>query len=72
MKAEGMLAGVPDVFVPTPWADKHGLYLEFKSKKGKLTKEQAKYQAMCHRVGYGYVVVRSVDQAIEATAAYFC
>ena len=67
-----MLKGVPDVFVPYPAGDKHGLYLEFKGKKGKLTPEQAEFQSMCNTVGYSYVVVRTVDQAIEAIAAYFC
>lgn len=69
--AEGMVKGIPDVFIPTPWNGKHGLYLEFKGKKGKQTPEQIEYQRMCEQVGYGYEVVRTVDQAIDATLAYF-
>lgn len=68
--AEGLLKGVPDLFIPYPTGKQHGLYLEFKGPKGKQTPEQRDYELFCTEYGYGYVVVRSVDQAIRALFNY--
>ena len=34
MKSEGMMAGVPDLFLPYPVEPYHGLYIEMKRRKG--------------------------------------
>lgn len=41
LKAEGVRAGVPDLFLPVPRGGYGGLFIEMKSPKGKVTKEQA-------------------------------
>lgn len=43
LKAEGVRAGVPDVFLAYPSKDFHGLYIEHKIKKQKLTKDKPIY-----------------------------
>lgn len=40
LKAEGVLKGISDIFWPHPRGGYHGLYIEFKNGKNKLTKEQ--------------------------------
>jgi len=54
LKAEGVRAGVPDVLLSHPNLDntKHGLYIEFKAGKNKLTKEQAYFFVTARSVGY--------------------
>ena len=68
--AEGLLAGVADVFIPCPTTTKHGLFLEFKSSKGKQTERQQAFEEFCHGQGYGYQVVRSVNEAIDQLMKY--
>ena len=63
--AEGLLAGVADVYVPYPTTVWHGLFLEFKSAKGKPSDRQLKFGRFCHDYDYGYEIVRSVDQAVK-------
>ena len=43
LKAEGVRAGVPDVFLAYPSKEFHGLYIEHKTKKGQLTKDKPIY-----------------------------
>lgn len=40
LKAQGVLAGVPDVFLPYPSGGYHGLYIELKAESGQPSKEQ--------------------------------
>ncbi len=73
MKAEGVLAGVPDLFLAQPQPIPQGscgLFLEFKSAAGKLSAAQ---QAMGLRLlanGYTVVVVRSAEEAWHALTEY--
>jgi hypothetical protein len=43
LKAAGVKRGIPDIFVPWGTATHHGLYIECKAGKNKLTKEQADF-----------------------------
>lgn len=67
---EGVLSGVPDVFIPIPSKGFHGLFLEFKRQGGRVTKAQASFiNSVAHR-GYKAQVVFSCQEALYATMDY--
>lgn len=70
LKAEGVKAGTPDVFLMVPMGTFHGLILEFKRHPNKPTAAQADFLASVRRLGYNALVVYSTDEAIRAVRAY--
>lgn len=70
MKAEGMLAGTPDVFIARPNRIHGGLWLEFKSAKGRLSDDQMRMLADLNMAGYRVGVPRSFEEARELTIDY--
>ncbi len=57
LKATGLKAGVPDIFLPYPiqteWAKQYaGLFIEMKVGKGKTTKEQDDWLIYLEKIGY--------------------
>lgn len=66
MKAEGVRAGVPDLFLPVPRGTAHGLYIEMKVGDGRLSKEQAEFAD--EAVADGYSVVVAWDWALAKQA----
>lgn len=52
MKAEGMKSGVPDICLPVPSGDWHGLYIELKVGKNKPTIKQRIWIEALKTVGY--------------------
>lgn len=75
--AEGVKRGVPDVVVPIPCGQYHGLYIEFKkpsmekSMKGTVTEpDQIRYRDYLISQNYGHFVAFSYLQAIDATIKY--
>lgn len=69
-KAMGVKSGVPDVFLPEPRGIYHGLYIEFKSDKGKTFKEQDELLTSLQEAGYFVCVINSLDKAIKITRKY--
>jgi VRR-NUC domain-containing protein len=77
MKKEGLKKGVSDLFFAFPtycynyfeYKD-FGLWIEVKSKKGKLSKEQKEWIELMIIVGYKAVVVYSVEEGIQAIKDY--
>lgn len=71
LKAEGLMAGVPDLFIAYPVTFKHGLFLEFKkSSKEKPTKPQQNMMELLIAREYTVRVVYGVDSAIGAVKDY--
>lgn len=76
MKAEGVRAGVWDVFLPAARKNMHGLFLEFKKpirkkeKNGGLSDQQFQFGFHVNQLGYATKVVYTWEQAIDATLAY--
>ena len=69
--AEGLFKGASDLFVPVPNENKHGLFVEVKTKTGKLSNEQAAFfKEVCEANDYGFCVVRSLDDFIEQWRMY--
>lgn len=57
LKEEGVLAGIPDLCLPAPRKNYHGLYMELKYGQNRLTKNQL------------YIISKLIDQKY---AVYIC
>ena len=64
LKAEGVLAGVPDVFLAFPAGGLHGLFIEMKRAKGGATSTAQKIVGeILSRAGYGVAVCHGWQDA---------
>ena len=70
-KGQGMLSGVPDLFLPVPKNGYHGLFIEMKSEKGRLTENQQWFLTNAESVGHKTVVCYGSKEAIAAIQAYY-
>jgi hypothetical protein len=70
LKREGVLKGIPDLFLPVSNHGKHGLYIEMKAKKGKLSEEQRECHKYLIAMGYQVNVCYSAEEAIIALKCY--
>lgn len=70
-KSQGMLSGVPDLFLPVPKNGFHGLFIEMKSEKGRVTENQHWFLTNADSVGYKTVICYSAKEAISAIEAYY-
>lgn len=64
LKGEGFRAGIWDYFLSYPTEKHHGLWIEFKSTKGRLTKEQQAFGLENSDHGYDTLVAKSAAEAI--------
>lgn len=63
LKKEGMLSGVPDLFIAEPTKHYAGLFIEMKNgKKGVLSNNQKEVIKMLSLRGYRVEVARSFDE----------
>lgn len=70
--AEGVLKGVPDLFLPVPIGPYGGLFIEMKrTKKAKVSKEQRNMIAALEAQGYAVEVCYGAEEAIEAIMRYY-
>lgn len=69
-KAMGVRSGVPDVFLPDPRGIYHGLYIEFKSDRGKTSSNQDELLVSLQEAGYFVCVLNSLEKAIDITKRY--
>ena len=70
MKRQGVKRGVADVILQIPKKGYASLCLEFKTSTGKQSAEQKEYQRQVEMAGSKYVIVRSVEQAIQVMQQY--
>ena len=70
LKAEGVLAGVSDLFLMIPKAGWHGMFIELKAKGGKLSDKQIEFMGAATLMGYQAVVCYGFDEAKEAITKY--
>lgn len=71
LKAEGVKAGVPDIFLPVARGGKHGLYIELKRKRGgKVRPEQTEWKTALEAQGYQCEVCRGWIAARDVIIAY--
>lgn len=69
-KHQGMLSGVPDLFLPVKNNYFVGLYIEMKSAKGRVSVEQSRYLKCAAENGYSVVVCYSASDAINTIKAH--
>lgn len=62
LKAEGVLKGVPDLFIAVPRGEYHGLFVEMKAGKNKPTDEQCAVMGRLQGAGYKCAVCYSLDE----------
>ena len=70
LKAEGVRAGVPDVFLLVARGRFHGLAIEMKVKPNKPTEAQEEWIARLRNYGYSAVVCWSAQDAQSVIMAY--
>jgi VRR-NUC domain. len=70
LKAEGVKAGVPDIFLPVPKGNAHGLYIELKAIGGSVTDKQRAMMAGLSRQGYACLVCYGWENAWREIEAY--
>lgn len=72
LKAEGVKAGVPDVFLACARGRWHGLFVELKraDRSNHATSAQRAWMEMLRRYGFSAVVVYGAQEAQQAIMAY--
>lgn len=70
LKAEGVKPGVPDVCLPVPRGEFHGLFIEMKAGRNKPTISQVAWHRLLSQQGYRVAVCYSMDAAIEVIEGY--
>ena len=71
LKAEGVLAGVPDIFLAAPRGSSHGLFVEMKrTSGGTVSKAQKLVMARLMAAGYACRVCKGFAEARDAVEGY--
>ena len=70
LKAEGVKSGVPDIFLAFPSNTAHGLFIEMKSKKGKISENQKEWLGALSSSGYLCVICYSFSEAQQVIIKY--
>ncbi len=70
LKAEGVKAGVADLFIMLPNEFYHGLFIETKTDSGRQSDKQKEFQQKCFEYGYAYKIIRSVAELAEFLDSY--
>ena len=76
LKAEGVKRGVADLFLSVPilgvipGTDIHGLYIEMKAGKNKLTKDQKEFMNQVEGFNYWFSEVRNIEFFIKVITGY--
>lgn len=70
LKRMGVKSGVSDLFIAIPSNGYHGLWIELKSQKGKLSEAQKEFLDLMSDKGYLAVAVWGADAAKEIINTY--
>lgn len=70
LKRMGVKAGVPDLFLPYPVGDWHGLWIELKTERGRVMGTQREWIEYLRSQGYAAYVCRGAEQAINCLKMY--
>ena len=70
MKRAGVKRGVPDLCLPVPRQDWHGMFLELKYGQGEASRYQTSWLNALHELGYYAVVCWGAEEAAEEIGRY--
>lgn len=70
LKAQGVKPGVPDLVLPVARGKYHGLYIELKTLRGRVSDAQKQWLEALRNQGYAAIVCRGADEAIAMIAKY--
>ena len=70
LKQEGVLAGVPDIFLAKSASGKHGMFIEMKTKKGRVLESQRNLFPLLEAQGYGVAVCHGWREGADVIEAY--
>ena len=70
LKAEGVRAGVPDIWLPVARGGYHGLVIELKTEAGRPTPEQKAWLAALEAQGWQALVCRGATATVRAIENY--
>lgn len=70
LKHEGVLAGVPDLFLMVAKGDYFGLFIEMKTINGKLSASQKEFIKLAEKQGYLSIVAYGFDDARKQIHSY--
>jgi len=70
LKAEGVRAGVPDIFLPAPRGNKHGLFVELKVGRNRPSEIQQAWIDSLQEQDYAVEVCYGFDEAQAAIVKY--
>ncbi len=70
MQGEGVTPGVADLFLALPSGPFHGLFIEIKSPKGRISENQAHFFSRQRTVGYQCQFCNSIDGFISIVNDY--
>jgi hypothetical protein len=65
MNRQGVRKGVPDLFLPVPIGRWHGLFMELKRQKGRVSLDQTAWIEALRGQGYCVVVCHGAQAAID-------
>ena len=70
LQREGVKPGVPDQFLPIARSGYHGLFIELKASKGRLTHTQKVWLSFLNSQGYRAEVAHGAEENIEIYKNY--
>jgi len=70
LKKEGVISGVSDLFLMVPRGTFHGLFIEMKTKKGKLSENQKEFIKIAINMGYQVIVGYGFEDAKNKIQKY--
>ncbi|MEA4869921.1 MAG: VRR-NUC domain-containing protein [Christensenella sp.] len=70
LKDQGVKSGVPDIFIPSARGEYHGMFIEMKSEKGRVSDQQQNWVDRLSDEGYLTVVCYGFEQAKDEIERY--
>lgn len=71
LKRMGVVSGASDLFIPRASKNYHGMFLEIKTEKGKLTKNQIQFIEDMNNEGYYSLYAHGSDNAIAIIKDFY-